>query len=56
MSEKRERALGEPAWILHYQKLVGELSIKEGKNRDTDPEVNKRLYLRTFFGSAAPAG
>lgn len=52
MSEKRERrrerARGEPALILRYQKL-------EGKNRGTDPAINKRLYLRTFFDSTAPA-
>ncbi len=52
---KRERARGEPAWILHYQKARGELSIKQGKNRGADPEVNKRLYLRTFFDSTVPA-
>lgn len=35
-------------------KARGDLSIKGGKNRGTDPEVNKRLYLRTFFLALLP--
>lgn len=59
MGESRERRR-DRAWrvqtqILHYQKLMGTFSIKEEKNRGTNPEVNKRLHLGTFFGSPAPS-